>query len=332
MKKFITKIFIFLLPVVAFAFVADSIISKGLKQNHTYTADEYSTWNNIYEGKINSEIVIYGASKAWVQINPTMIGDSLNTSAYNLGIDGHNFWLQYLRHSELLKYNKKPNLIIYSIDAFTLYKTEDLYNADQFLPYMLFNEKIKNATMSYRGYKLIDYQLPLIRYYGKKEAIYHAIKLSALPNSDTVVRIKGYKPRDEQWNSDFDKVKDKMSAFEVKLDTPSIILFEKYLNECNTKKIKIIFVYAPEYIEGQKFISNRDEIIKLYRKFSNQYNIPFYDFSNDTMVFQKKYFYNALHLNKTGAEVFTKKLIEKIKSTKATWVADAQILSKKATY
>ena len=30
--------------------------------------------------------------------------DSLNEKVYNFGIDGHNFWIQYLRHLEIMKY------------------------------------------------------------------------------------------------------------------------------------------------------------------------------------------------------------------------------------
>ena len=251
---------------------------------------EYSVWNDIYNGKISADIVVYGSSRAWVHINPIMISDSLHTTVYNLGIDGHNFWLQYFRHLLLLKYNSKPKLVIHSLDIFTLQKREDLYNADQFLPYMLFNDEIKDATICYKGYNATDYKLPLVRYYGKKEAVINAIKLFINPTSNTVMRVKGYQAQNKQWNTDFDKAKLKMKAYEAKLDTPSIVLFEKYLNECKAQNIKIVFVYTPEYIEGQQFIKNRGEIIAIYTKFSKKYDIPFYDYSNDTLSFQKKYF------------------------------------------
>ena len=51
------------------------------------------------------------------------------------------------------------------------------------------------------------------------------------------------------------------------------------------------------------------DVTELFKKFSKKYDIPFYDYSTDTLCFHKKYFYNALHLNKTGAEIFTNKLI-----------------------
>lgn len=314
MKKFLQQLLIFSLPIFLLSYLLDVFVSATLKKSNSYAAGEYSTWNAIIDGKVNSTIVVYGSSRAWVQINPTMISDSLKVSAYNLGIDGHNFWLQYLRHSLLLKKNTKPRLIIHSLDIFTLDKVKDLYNAEQFLPYMLWNNEVRKATIGYNGYNLLDYEIPLIRYNGKQRAIDNIlVSLVKNPQTNTLKRVKGYEGKDEQWNADFSKTKEAMKNFEVKFDTSSIALFDKYLNECKSKNINIIFVYTPEYIEGQKFIKNRDKLMEVYVGFAKKYHIPFYDFSYDSISYQKKYFYNALHMNKDGAELFTKKLIDTLK-------------------
>ena len=92
---------------------------------------------------------------------------------------------------------------------------------------------------------------------------------------------------------------------------------EQFLKECKRDNIKLIFVYTPEYIEGQKFVANRTSIFKTFSKYSKKYEIPFYDYSKDSLCLDKKYFYNSNHLNKTGAEIFTNKLIDTLKSTNA---------------
>lgn len=308
MKQFINQILFFFLPIVLISYYGDNYISTNLKKSNSFAEKEYSTWNAIIDGKINSDIVIYGSSRAWKHIDPTMISKSLNVSTYNLGIDGHNFWLQYLRHSMLLENNTKPKIIILSLDIFTLQKVDDLYNSDQFLPYMLWDEKIKNATLSYNGFKSIDYEIPLVRYFGRGNAVQTAIK-----SNNKVERIKGYQGQNQQWNDDFNKAKKLIKNYEKSLDSETIVLFKIFLRECKSKNIKILFVYSPEYIDGQKFVKNRGKIISIYKNFSEINNIPFYDYSNDTISFQKKYFYNASHLNKAGAELFTKKLIDSLK-------------------
>ncbi|MES1181855.1 MAG: hypothetical protein ABUL44_03580, partial [Flavobacterium sp.] len=254
--------------------------------------------------------------RAWVHIDPTIISDSLNTTSYNLGIDCHSFDMQYLRHSLLLQYNKKPKLIIQSVDIFTLEKRTDLYNSDQFLPYILFNKKIKDVTHGYEGYSHWDYEIPLVRYYGKTNAIKAALKMFLFPANNPVMRIKGYQGQDKAWNNDFDEAKRKIGSYKVKVDTGLKYLFEKYLEESERDHLNIIFVNSPEYIEGQKFVSNRDSIIRLYKSYSKKYKIPFYDFSTDSISTQKRLFYNAMHLNKKGSVLFTNKLVEILKSNK----------------
>lgn len=313
MKKFLIRFILFCLPLAAISYSTDVFVSKELKKSNTYDDGEYSTWNDVYDGKINSDIVIYGSSRAWEHIDPTMITDSLHTTAYNLGINGHTFWLQYLRHKVLLEHNKQPKLIIHSLDIFTLNKGGDLFNADQFLPYMLFNNEMKNTILDYNGYQYLDFFVPLIRYYGKTVALKHAFSLLRHPSENPVIRVKGYQGQPFEWNSDFDKVRKKMDSFEAKYDTASIILFDQYLAECKSKNIKVVFVYTPEYIEGQKFIKNKEALMAVYNRFSKKYDIPFYDYTNDSISLQRKYFYNVLHLNKEGAELFTSKLIQRLK-------------------
>lgn len=227
MKKFIVQIILFLLPIILMSYYADNYISKNLKKSNSFAYGECSTWNAILEGKVNSDIVIYGSSRAWVHINPTMISNSLKVLSHNLGIDGHNFWLQYLRHSLLLKNNTKPKLIILSLDVFTLQKVGDLYNSDQFLPYMLWNNEIEEATISYNGFTSIDYKIPLVRYLGRSKAINIAFSTNRL--SDKLQRIRGYQAQERQWNSDFDKAKKAMKNYEKALDPGTVILFERFV-------------------------------------------------------------------------------------------------------
>ena len=179
---------------------------------------------------------------------------------------------------------------------------------------MLWNQEVKEATISYNGFSSTDYEIPLIRYYGNYDAVETALRFSLGHLSNPITRVKGYQGRDEVWNSDFDNAKASIKRLEVTLDKPTLVLFENFLKECKSNNIKLIFVYTPEYIEGQKFVSNRSQIMELYKKYSKQYQIPFYDFSNDSISYQKKYFYNASHLNKIGSQLFTKKLIDTLRS------------------
>ena len=304
-----------MLPIITIAYSTDIFISNNLKKSNLYAHKEYATWNDILEGKVNAKVVIYGSSRAWVHINPTMIADSLNTTAYNLGIDGHSFWLQYLRHQLLLQNNKKPDLIIYSIDEFTLVKNPDLYNYEQFLPYMLWNTPIKKSTYSYNHFSLLDYCIPLLRYMGESNAVQTAVKMKKSKIINTA-RVRGYEGQELIWSKDLDEAKSRNVKIKAKIDSASVKLFENFIVDCAKNNIEVVFVYTPEYIEGQRLFENREEALNTFSSLSKKYNIKYFDFSKNFMCFNKIYFYNSLHLNKSGSELFTQQLIDSLIKSK----------------
>jgi hypothetical protein len=324
MKYFLKKAAVFMLPVVLLFYGADYFFSTILKKSKVFADGEYLVWNDLYDGNVNAEVVIYGSSRALKHIDPKMLGDSLLKTAYNLGVNGHSFRSQYFRNSLLLKYNSKPEIIIQTLDVTSFEKESDLYNQDQFLPYMLNNEDMYRSV--YNGFKLLDYKLPMIRFYGKKEAFLEICRLILNISDNKPVRIKGYLPWDRTWNNDLMEAQKKLGSLEVKSDSSMIQLFERYLNECNQKNIKLIFVYTPEYIEGQKFVGNRSDILALYYRLSKKFNIPFFDYSNDPISFQKDFFYNSGHLNRRGAELFTGKLVCDIKKSQILLKHDTGML------
>lgn len=307
MKKFITKSFLFILPLLILSIFFDYSISYLFK-NSNKCYGEMEVMNDIYEGKVNSDILIYGSSRALYHFNPKIIEDSLNKSAYNFGIDGHTFDLQYLRHLEYLKYNKKPKTIILSVDIGTLTKRKELYNQDQFLPYMLFNKDIKKYTVSYTGYNFLDYEIPFIRYFGKNGVIKTCFSTLINQNKIKKFRNKGFHANKKRWNDDFEKAKKSISSYKINLDRDNISLFEKFIVECKQNNIELIFIYAPEYYEAQKFIDNKKEVVEIYTDYARKYHILYIDYSEGIISKNRNLFYNAMHLNDVGADVFTRQL------------------------
>lgn len=303
---------LFFIPVVLLAYPLDIYLSSQLRKSQACYG-EYEVWNDIYSGNINADILIYGSSRAWVNINPKILNDSLNVSVYNLGLDGHNFWLQYLRHLEYLKNNLTPKHIILAVDFNTLHKRSNLYLYEQFLPYMIWNKNIREYTISYNGFNYLDYKIPLLRYFGEKFVLKEAFKMIFSKPYLITYRKNGYRGVHKSWRDDLKKAKLLMDKYEISLDDNSIQLFEKFLLECKMKQINITMVYTPEHIEGQGFIKNRRTVINLYRKFALKHNLQFLDYSNDSICYNKEYFYNSTHLNKTGSELFSKKLLKDLK-------------------
>jgi hypothetical protein len=119
MKKFLIRFLLFLIPILLFSILGDFIITKQLlKSKDKY----YVVWNDLVFVRINSEILIYGSSRARAHINSKILEDSLKSTVYNLGIDGYSFNMEYCRHQLILNSNLVPKYIIQTLDYHTLGK------------------------------------------------------------------------------------------------------------------------------------------------------------------------------------------------------------------
>ncbi|PWA04846.1 hypothetical protein [Flavobacterium psychrotolerans] len=309
MKKFGLTILLFFIPLFILAELGDYWITQSLRKSK----DKYFVvWNDLVSGNLNSKILIYGTSRARAHVNPKIVEDTLHLSTYNLGIDGYTFKMEYCRHQLVLDKNEKPSYIIQTLDYHMLGDIENLYQYEQFYPYFD-NEIILKTIKTYKGLNWWDYHIPLVRYYGSTKEITSATNILLRPSHNKGNRYKGFYNVNQSWTNEFEKVKESKKGIHQKLIKEQIILFENYLADTKKRGIHIIFVYTPEHIDGQNFVSNRAEIITLYKKMAAKYDIPFIDYSSDPMCFNRDYFYNAEHLNLKGTNLFSKKLASDLK-------------------
>lgn len=304
-----------MIPLVVLMYLADWFFSSQLKHSRY---GEFGVWNDIYSGNADADIAVYGSSRAMVHVDPLIIKDSLRLNAYNFGLNGHNFWLQYFRHKELLAHNKKPRIIIHSVDMFTLVKRDDLFQMEQFLPYMLYNKELQHWIGSYKGFSSYDFNIPLVRYYGQYKTMGKIFKTVVTGNRATSNdRALGFAAKNLPWTDDLVKARAQFPDYRVEVDSASLALFDSYLKECINEGIAIVLVYTPEYIEGQDFVKNRAEVMNIFSSLAARYSIPFLDYSDDSISYKKEYFYNASHLNGTGARLFTSRMVHDIKKNES---------------
>lgn len=313
MKKFIFKLLVAFLPIVVIAYPLDSFIS-----HYSYYGPDSQILNDLYGGKAKCDIAIYGSSRA-SNINPNVIKDTLGKATYSFGIGGQNIWIQTLRHSEFIKYNGKPKLIIFSIDMRTLLQRTDTHLPNQFLPFALRNENISRYASSYKNYKESDYYIPLLRYTGQWKAFESTLHSMFNSNHKPGIKlINGYYGHDKQWGAQpvkLDKVR--LDTYNRNFAPESIQLFERFLRSCAAENINVILVYTPEYVESVENISSRNGKFDIIRKLAAKHNITFLDYSKDELSYKKDLFYDAFHMNKRGAELFTSKLAAKLKTLQA---------------
>lgn len=312
MQRFLRIVIPILIFIVIGAYPLDLLISYILKQSNAFPA-EYEVMNDIYDGKAETELSIYGSSRAWVHIDPRILEDSTGMKTYNFGNDGHNFPMQYLRHKEILKNLPHPKLILLVIDFYSLYKEDSLYNSKQYLPYMLWNKDIEHYTSAYVAFDPIDYKMPLIRYFGKEAVLWNCINVLIGRDGRNKLRYKGYCGTERTWIYHESEVKEQAQSRIWQTDSNILKMLNQFLDECKQSNTDVIFVYAPEYAAVKKFVPNYQHMLDTIQSIAYAHHLEFLDYSNAAINHNEKYFYNATHLNKTGAEIFSKSLASDVK-------------------
>ncbi len=309
MNKFLKNIGLFGMIIIFISLGLDFFLTSHLKERNS--EGEIIVWKDLYGGNLTDfNNFIYGSSRAWVHIDPFILEKKLGVPYYNLGANGQNFTVQKFRHDEL-EQRTEIKSIIYSVDIFTLSSSDYIYDYYQFLPFMLWKDNgIRDFLYPYGYYNQLDFYLPLARYYGHRKLM---SKIFFKEDLNFPARIRGYKGREKLWNNDLQKALKNEETINIIIDDNLLKEFEIFIGECQKNNIDLVLVYSPEYIEGQNFVENRNEILEIYKNLSSKHSYPFFDFSTDSLNYSKEYFYNAGHLNKTGAEMFTNQLADSLK-------------------
>ncbi|GGG28041.1 hypothetical protein GCM10011344_31060 [Dokdonia pacifica] len=302
MRRLLKHIGLYILLFLSFATIGDLLVSYRLKSRIHMSRGELHTWRDIYKGTIDAEMAIYGSSRAWVQVDPAILKEGVGKETYNFGVNGFPFPMQLYRHQEYFKHNKHPKQIVLCIDWFSLTRRSDLYNETQFLPYMLFNFEFYNKFKTYEGVNLAKTTIPFYRYLGDVDLY------KKLFNESHVYRVKGYRAFDKEFENG------KNTSIEIKVYAEVVASFKKFIEELKEEDIGLTLVIAPFYIEGQDRVTNRREHLEVISSISKEYGIPLLDYTQDSLSFDKNLFYNNMHLNKTGAELFSTRLALDLKS------------------
>jgi hypothetical protein len=304
MKKFLQKVLVFTVIVLSFATIIDVVISKGLRKTDIRM---YQAWNDIYSSNISADLIVMGSSRAWAQYNTHILDSVLHLNTYNIGMDGHPFDFQRIKYETFRRYNEKPKYIIQNIDLSALNQTEDGYEREQFFPYIM-DRKMISEVKKIKKINWFERHIPLLRYYGYRNFIEDGF-LAYWGKQDFFDGglYKGFRGNNYKW----DRTNlDSLESVQFEVDDQTLELFEEYLETAHKEDITIILVSAPVYYEAMEKFSDRAEMEQLYQDLANRYDAVLLDYTNDSLCFDTIYFYNAMHLNTYGADIFTKKLAE----------------------
>lgn len=308
MQKLVKQLALFIIPILIFLFGLDYLVYRYLKKTGEVFGN-VATQYDLYKGRIQAPIVILGSSRAEVHINPKVIQKGTGLDCYNLGWSAAESELLMYRFNEYCKYNPLPKLLVINLDmtTFSTHQVERIIRDEQ-LPFNLYNFEAYN----FYDKNILYYLIPGIRYSEKRFLIYQTMLLGIKNKQLETTRYHGFISSDARWDDTQLKKILQSGARTVVIDSSELKSFCASLKSLQERNVQLMLYYAPEQKSSFPMYKNRLEILALYQQIAEQLNIPFINYAQGDIITDKEYFYNAYHLNRTGADMFSNMILTDI--------------------
>lgn len=263
--------------------------------DYCYKKRATNKYAQVLNHKLDPDMMIFGPSTALKHFDPAIIKKITGLSSWNMGYDGM-FFLQYnALIREYLEYEKNCKYIVIGCNPF-LGKDWIIMRPDFFYAY-LDRKNVFNALVQIEHNKIFHarylpgYKLTLLN----KSFYWEMIHASGKPDPQC-----GYEPVTDSGHN-FNNI---TTPFNEECDEQVFNTLQSTIAAITQKGIKVILVMPPIYERGYKLISNIRFIISKYRSLEAE-NVFFLDYTKDSMCKNASYFNNNMHLNITGATLFS---------------------------
>ena len=283
------------------ALVLQEVLLFGLK--HCYEGN-VGVMNRVALGGIRADVVISGSSRAAYHYDPAIIRAETGMQAINIGRDGTKLHEQLDLLEIYLRRNPHPQYLIQNLDATGLEENNDITDGKQYIAWLRDRqvyEPLARQKHSYWLYRCCP--LLAICRQGGMDAAMHGL-FHAFDKGDA---FNGYCPQNLTYKPDLEKFMAKHSLqWKFEIDSAKLQSLTTLVEVCKSNRVKVILVFSPDYAGDRHFFDNRGDIIKAYQGVAQKLNVPFWDFSNDSMCSDQSCFYNSQHMNSKGSALFSR--------------------------
>ncbi|WP_422355042.1 SGNH/GDSL hydrolase family protein [Roseivirga pacifica] len=270
----------------------------------------------VFRGSINADLIILGNSRARRHIDPKIVDSVLSVDSYNLGQDATGFRIQKMIYDLYRQHNQKPKYIVHIVGSGTLEEEDGLYERIKFAPYL--NDSLVRAiTIEIKGFDKLDYYLPYFKYSGFPNEIKAGLaSFFGMNGASNEEVYKGFPKTHFDWNNViFERFKNEFpNGTTLTISDELIEAMDAYIQSCKDEGIEIVLVYPPIYNEAKPYFQNNPQILDILKGLAQKNEIPFLDYSEDSLSYSKENFADHVHMSSKGAEIFTKRLSQDLKN------------------
>jgi hypothetical protein len=271
--------------------------------------------NIIMNHKIDPDIIVFGSSVGEVGLNSNLLSAQKGLTVYNCSIDG----TPYIQYKGLIdefnNYSKKNRYVVFMESYFSFEKIYAVYNAERYIAW-IHNTNIFNS-LYYMQPDLIwkCRYIPFYKYVVTTH-VYYKNSLVGFKNyfgnrnySDS---LNGQIPVYRKWESDQDEILQKMEPFKIQIDQDVVRKYILTISSLKNHNKVVVIVLPPVFSKLTKLLTDFTPLRNTLDSISKITGARFIDFSSSNMCEQKRFFYNANHLNNMGSEIFTHQLADSL--------------------
>ena len=288
-------------------------VNQGLRSIAT---SNFGSFNRLVAGKVNTEILISGSSRALCHYDPRIIQTITGRTAYNIGMNASQIDLQLGVLQTYLSHNANTKFLIQNLDLFSFETTRrgEIYDPAFFVPYL--SEPDLYACLRVIDPNVVKWKrIPLYGYTVEDMRFTWILGLFGgfgfNPPEDYSL---GFNPRPGSWTEDFERFRSaNPDGIIYRVEEAGIRALESILRLCQSRGIQVILAYSPEYHEMQRLEVNRPEIISRFVTTARSFGVPFWDWSDAAISTQRQFFNNSQHLNMLGAGAFSTEIAHRLR-------------------
>lgn len=274
----------------------------------------------------NYDVVFVGGSTVECNFDPQIIDSVCEVNSMNVSIKGCSIAQQLYLLKKYLENHAAPKMIVLGVDYRTLspsilpfrytdyyeYMNDSLWEAlnVQAVPRFKFRKILSRTDLFMKYSAKSDYQ----KFAGLFAALHvpkHFDNLSDEPLWLSGFTRKGYFALDVKWQPSSDKML--LGEEKLPIEETGKTLLNYFIENAKLKTSKVIIVFSPGFSDIQRHFYNSPELFSTFNAACAKGNIPFWNYQNNSMCNDKKYFYDMYHMNKTGAEKFSVVFAEDLK-------------------
>lgn len=302
--KGLKRALIWFLIAIGLLYLVRAITYEGVNRSES---GEFEKLRTTFREKNNFDLIVIGSSRAECQFYTPVLDSITGLSCYNIGMTGATMPFVRTTLEAYLVNSEAPKYVVLNLDLHSLSDgTDTIYNFARYFPYL-------DNVILYEGLNSMDHRFVWFRwlpfysmpYFNKRYLSNSLHGWLRTPTQFDADYIQGFAPSiPNPLLGDLDTIPMIETHAEIPPEVWNAAVQVK--NLCDAHGIRLIFAVTPLFHRQEACVTNYEQSKEKFRSFADAENIGWIDFGHDSMRFEKQFYSDPAHLNKAGAQRFTR--------------------------